>query len=576
MTIAKMLLAVTLVTAAPLAAQDTVIVRGEDAPPPGFPVEQWAVEFFNRSTTMQIGGDQVIADTTVLNGNVGVFNGRLVVEGVIEGTLVAINADVEIRAGARIGGNVLVLGGELLDDIDAEIGGTLRRHSAEVDVTLTDGLLILNSVPRPRSSDRGRPSYRSYGRSSILISLGNTYNRVEGLPLRLGIKFVWGGGDFETRLRGYGVFRTAGKFKTNRNDMGYNVDWAFRFGRQHPVTLTARAYDLVIPTQPWPLEIHEVGWATFLWHRDYRDYFLQRGFSGRLAVVPVRDLTLAGEYAHVEEDFIAARDPWTPFRNNEPWRDNPTIDDGDYDLVRGTVTYDSRPARRSRRSGWFLHGRWEHVTGTVRNERPLPSTIRDPLPTTGYSFDGGTVDVRRYQRVGRSGQLRLRGMWSGRIAGDPTLVQRRYSLGGPDPMNGYAFREFACNELADPAVTGLCDNVLLFQGEFRGRLSFDWFSGDDDDFGQRYSYHRGSDSRREPDNVDDLDDFGWFDDVWFDGPTLVLLSNAGTGWLDGDPVGALNFDVGAGIEFGGIGFYVSKAIKENEPVRVTLRIARRF
>ncbi len=143
-------------------------------------------------------------------------------------------------------------------------------------------------------------------------------------------------------------------------------------------------------------------------------------------------------------------------------------------------------------------------------------------------------------------------------------------------MNGYAFREFACNELADPAVTGLCDNVLLFQGEFRGRLSFDWFSGDDDDFGQRYSYHRGSRSRREPDDVDDLDDFGWFDDVWFDGPTLVLLSNAGTGWLDGDPVGALNFDVGAGIEFGGIGFYVSKAIKEDEPVRVTLRIARRF
>ncbi len=143
-------------------------------------------------------------------------------------------------------------------------------------------------------------------------------------------------------------------------------------------------------------------------------------------------------------------------------------------------------------------------------------------------------------------------------------------------MNGYAFREFACNELADPAVTGLCDNVLLFQGEFRGRLSFDWFSGDDDDFGQRYSSYRRSDSLRDVDDADDLDHFGWFGDVWFDGPTLVLLSNAGTGWLDGDSVGALNFDVGAGIEIGGIGFYVSKAIKEDEPVRVTLRIARRF
>ncbi len=143
-------------------------------------------------------------------------------------------------------------------------------------------------------------------------------------------------------------------------------------------------------------------------------------------------------------------------------------------------------------------------------------------------------------------------------------------------MNGYAFREFACNELADPALTGLCDNVLLFQGEFRGKLSFDWFSGDDDDFGQRYSSYHRSHSLRDSDDGDDLDHFSWFNDGWFEGPTLVLLSNAGTGWLDGDPVGALNIDIGAGLEMGGFGFYVSKAIKEVEPVRVTLRIARRF
>ena len=40
MTNARVLLTLTLVMATPLAAQDTVIVRGEDAPPPGFPVEQ--------------------------------------------------------------------------------------------------------------------------------------------------------------------------------------------------------------------------------------------------------------------------------------------------------------------------------------------------------------------------------------------------------------------------------------------------------------------------------------------------------------------------------------------------------
>ena len=574
MSIPRMVCAWALLVTAPLAAQqDSVIVRGENAPPPGFPVEEWVVDFFNRASTTRILGGELIASTAVIGGNVATLGGRLIVEGEIEGTLVAINTNVEIRAGARIGGNVIVVGGTLDDDIDASIGGSLRRHAAELDVTYENDRLVLNTRP-PSFGSRSRPAFRSFGNSSIIFSLGNTYNRVEGLPLRLGVRLVWGDRTVETRLRAYGVFRTAGRFKTNREDMGYNADWAVRFGRQRPVTLTARVYDLVVPTQPWPLEIHEVGWATFLWHRDYRDYFLQRGFSGQVAVVPLRDLTVEGEYAKVEENFIAARNPWTPFRRDDLWRPQPTIDEGDYDLFKGAVTYDTRPARRARSSGWFLYGQWEHGSGKNISERVLPTSIRDPLPTSGYSFDRGTVDLRRYQRVGRAGQLRVRGMWSGRIAGDPLPVQRRYSLGGPDPLNGYAFRAFPCNDPAtDPAITGLCDNVLLFQGEYRGRLSFDWFSGDDDDFGRRYGATRHHTRR---DDVVDESDFDWFHDGWFDGPTLVLFSNAGAGWLAGQSVGTLNFDVGAGIELGGLGFYVAKAIKEDEPVRVTLRISRRF
>ena len=81
----------------------------------------------------------------------------------------------------------------------------------------------------------------------------------------------------------------------------------------------------------------------------------------------------------------------------------------------------------------------------------------------------------------------------------------------------------------------------------------DWFSSDDDDFGRRYGATRSS-KRRDDDDLD----FDWFDDVWFDGPTLVLFSNAGSGWLQGQAMGSLNFDVGAGIEIGGLGFDFDK------------------
>jgi hypothetical protein len=70
-------------------------------------------------------------------------------------------------------------------------------------------------------------------------------------------------------------------------------------------------------------------------------------------------------------------------------------------------------------------------------------------------------------------------------------------------------------------------------------------------------------------------DGDWFD---FDGPSLVLFSNAGTGWIASRSNGipSLNWDVGAGIEMGSVGLYAAKAIRSGEPLRLTLRIERRF
>ena len=59
---------------------------------------------------------------------------------------------------------------------------------------------------------------------------------------------------------------------------------------------------------------------------------------------------------------------------------------------------------------------------------------------------------------------------------------------------------------------------------------------------------------------------------------VMLFSNAGTGWLDGEDIPSLGFDIGAGIELGSVGFYGAKALGDDgdDPVRWTLRIERRF
>lgn len=544
-----------------LSSQEPVVAPQGQVPSQSV-AERSAVAFFNRPSTTRVVGALTVDRETRYSGDVAVLEGPVVVEGVIEGTLVAFNADVAIRSGARIGGDVIVFGGQLIDEVGSDVSGSLRRYSRSVNLRLTDDRLeLLQARPTERRVRTRR--YRTRSDASVILSPGGTYNRVEGLPLKLGAKFRWLGPTVLTELKGYGIFRTARKFDSDSNGIGYGVDASVRVGRTAGVTVGGRFYDVVLPTQEWPLELNEVGWATLLWHRDYRDYFIQRGVAGFVTLEPVRRLSLTGEFARVEERSIDDRDAWTPFRNSDPWRPNPAVDAGDYTIMSATAEYDSRPSRRSAGSGVLFRFRWDHGMGEDVVQQPLPVSIRDPLPTESYEFDKGMADIRVYQRVGRHGQLRLRGMWSGTLGGDPLPIQRRLSLGGPDPMNGYGFGAFACNEaLGEASNVALCDHVLLFQVEYRGSLSMDWI---DEAFDR-------SVRRTEP----EPGFWGWHDGFWLDEPVIVLMSNAGTGWLKGEEVGSLSFDLGVGVEFGSVGLYLAKALKDDEPLRVTLRIERRF
>lgn len=561
-----------LTAAAPAAAQDTVIVVRDRAQRDG--IRQWAVDVFNAAGTLRALGAFTLDSGRAVAGDVAVLNGPAVVYGTVAGDLVAINANVTLAAGSAVDGDVVVLGGSLVRDADARVGGTSRWQTETVPVVLVNDRLTLRerAVPRPRRRSTYYESRRGGG-ASLIVGPFDTYNRVEGLPLRGGIGLRWYEGGYSGRLRAYGVFRTAGDFSGSREDIGYAVEGRLLFGARPPsLTLGGRGYDLVVPTMDWPLTPHEVGWASLLWHRDYRDYFLQRGVEGFLRFEPVDRIALTGEIARVTETSIAERDPWTPFRNAEPWRPNPVIDEGDYTLLRGIAEFDSRRSDRSSGSGTLLRARWERGIGENVVAQVLPTAIRDPIPASDYTFDRASVDLRRYQRIGWGAQLRLRGLWAGAVGnGGPLPIQRRYSLGGPDPMNGYGFRAFTCDAGGgDPAMPGLCDDVLLFQAEFRGGFGIDWFDWAPWDY-----QHRDRRERRE--DQDWFENWEWDDWFWFEGPNLVLFTNAGTGWLRSDDgPGPLHWDVGAGIEFGSVGLYLAKAIREGEPLRVTLRIERRF
>jgi hypothetical protein len=200
----------------------------------------------------------------------------------------------------------------------------------------------------------------------------------------------------------------------------------------------------------------------------------------------------------------------------------------------------------------------------------IPPAVRGPIPSDGsYQFSRAFIDLRRYTRVSPSGRVNLRLVAGGWLGGDPLPLQRRLSIGGPDPLAGYGFRHSACNrDIVDPAfertLVAACDRVILAQAEYRGHISLHW------------AYH-GS-------QPEDEKARSWFTLQGFD---LVVFGDAGQAWLVGSGPGRLPSnrlptlgswlaDLGLGVDWGGFGLYVAKAVTAGERLRFTLRLDHRF
>jgi hypothetical protein len=116
----------------------------------------------------------------------------------------------------------------------------------------------------------------------------------------------------------------------------------------------------------------------------------------------------------------------------------------------------------------------------------------------------------------------------------------------------------------DPSQAALCNRLFVAQVEVRTRLSFGW------------AYHLQDRERAELDRI-----------LAIDQADLVFFSDAGTAWIAGDGPGQVpanrfpagsqwKFDVGVGLDLGGVGVYLAKALTDNEPLRLILRLQRRF
>lgn len=524
-----------------------------------------------------------IAAGRTVEGNVAVIDGPLTIAGRVTGRVLAINSDVQLRPGARIDGDLLVVGGEIDGQRDADIAGEIRVYRQSLVFTRDgDRLVVPDSVADAdedgwwRRWERRRPPN---ARSRIVVASAGAYNRVEGLPINVGpslqFREPWG----RVSLDLFAVLRTGASFQdgssaSNRatNDVGHSLRLELRGGRRAGGTVGARLYNVVAPVEDWQLTPLEYGLAAFLFRRDYRDLYARHGAQGYAGLFRsgLGDVTVG--LAHERWTAQQAGDPTSLLRNDLPWRPNPQLDAGTMHLLTVGTRFDTRNDDDRPWSGWLVRADIEHGRGDVDEAGPVLNIVRGGGGAGRIAYTRGFLDARRYNRVGPGAQLNFRLVAGGWLGGDPLPLQRRLSVSGPGALPGFDFRTpigpgfdvATCND--GPAVRGtpaLCDRIALGQAEYRGDLHFDPFGGFDWSDGDQHSRN---------------------DAVW------VVFVDAGRGWLVGPrdrsaryardeapPLSTFRSDLGFGIDLGEFGVFVAKGLSDTtEPVNFLVRLRHRF
>jgi hypothetical protein len=514
-----------------------------------------------------------IAAGETVQGNVDVRTGPLFLSGHVTGDVLAIDTDVLLGPGAVIDGDLIVVGGEVEGRDRAHVKGEVRIYRQALSYRVSGDSIYPEERQDAADPWAWRRALQRHWNGSwskpIRIAESGPYNRVEGLPFEIGPTVnqtrPWG----SFRIDAAAVLRTGSTFRQN-GDVGHDVRAQVRFGHHGGLALGAQAFNTVAGVETWQLSDLEVGMASFLARRDYRDYYQRHGGALSAAGFLNARTSLTASYGVERWSSRELANPFTLFHGAGIWRENPQVDAGLFHITSGTLLYDSRTDPDEPWSGWYVQANAEHGRGTTTSF--APAARRGGAPASAgaavQDYSRGLVDARRYFRLSPASQLNLRVVLGGWLGGDALPLERRVSVSGPGTLPGFDFRTLVTRTDLGTCATGFvpgqpaeCDRMALGQIEYRGDLHLSW-----DADGPRWNHAGHS------------------------GAAWVVFADAGRGWLVNTPGNPFNVstralpplstfrtDVGAGVDLGIIGVYAAKALSDGaEPVNFFVRLQHRF
>ena len=557
-----------------------------------------AARVFNAADTKRVRGDFTLAAGDTIAGDLAVLGGNLRLLGVVSGQVLVLNGNVTLLDQAQIGQSLTVLGGTFESPDRPGVNGEIRVWSARYRYQENADTIVAETEFLSRWSQWTSDSDASGTSSQLFVTSAHTYNRVEGLPVYVGPRFRTRAEN--TRVSGelYGIIRTLDGLAWKPANLGHRVMLELRQGDKRGFVVGGRLFDEVDAVERWQLTDGEVGLNSFLFTRDYRDYWNRHGGTAYAGFFVGKKAEVTASFGRERWSSSAMRDVWSLFSSDHLWRFNPAADNGVVDLFTLKAVYDTRNDDSNPRSGWYLQAEYEQGRGDF--DRLADLTFSDPgqlsqenaASVSSRSWTRALFDFRRYNRVGPRSQLNLRVVAAGALSGDPLPAERRLSVSGIDALPGFDFRRMpgtdgttgsydvgTCATGTDNSYRLLgrpaqCERIILTQAEFKGDLRINLFG------------------------KDNYGDSRWrFNGIHADG-TWVLFANAGRGWLvnaggaslSSDAADALlfesgrmpspgtwNVDLGGGFDFGDFGVYIAQAVSRGGlSPNIYMRLSKRF
>ncbi len=559
----------------PLGAQERDTTQRDVAARQALPadVAREVASLFNAANGVRATDRLEIEAGRTVEGDVSVLRGPLILGGRVTGRVIAVNADVILQPSARIDGDLIVVGGEVEGRRTARVDGETRIYRQPLRYTLQGERLVAEVGPRSDDGWWRRWERRRQARNAnrILVASAGAFNRVEGLPIQIGptVRQTFRRATLE--VGALGIARTASSFASDSIDVGHELRLEVRTRGREGIAIGGRLFNVVDAVETWQQSDLEVGLASFVLRRDYRDYFARRGgrvHAGLFARALGGDLTFF--YGHERWGSRSSKDPFTLFRNEVSWRPNPSLDVGRMHLFNATLHADTRNDEDRPWSGWYIVADVERGSGELTALGPTSPDVRSTIPGQA-TYTRGLVDVRRYNRMSPRTQVNLRLVTGGWLGGDELPLQRRLSVDGPGALPGFDFRgadasadRATCSGLGFAPAGGpaQCERIALFQAQYRHELYFDLFGNAQwDDFIQA-----GTNA-------------AWIVFVDVGRGWLVRSAAGDTGYPRGGmpPLSTFRTDAGVGIDMRLIGFYVAKALSDaHEPPNFFVRLRHRF